>query len=996
MTYQENYLNVRVADRIRTMTADLGWNVRVEVNNAFTTGQGTPDILIRRGDAPPVIIENEYEPARTLETDCLNRLGADVVSDTSGIGGEVSVVFALRSPDSLRQCEHAGEVDDLLQAGEQLEFAVYRGNREDYTRFPDSGFLRGDVRELVDFMRPASIPEDIVNQAADMLAAGTNDAADILIRHSDDSYDFGVKLGATLRQPWPLGDGKADAEARLQTARMCATMLINALAYQQNLSGHLDIDDLPTAARQRGVPIGKELVMDLWDEILDINYWPIFHIASQLLMDVPEDAASAALPGMHKTASRIQTAMRQNDVAGIVFQRLIADRKTLKTYYTRPESAAFLAHLAVPEDLDWSDPDVVKNYRIADYACGTGGLVLAAYQRVRDLHRLAGGHPDELHSHMMENSLTACDIMPASVHLSASLLSSVAPDRTYRGTRMVQYPFGGVRDADGELERDGKGRPVVRIGSLELLGLNESQRQVVMPLDGRRVAGATGEMKPVSIEMTPASQDLVIMNPPFTRPTKHAQIKPGGSVDPRNPAFAAFGTSEEEQMMMKAKERDAGKDTISDGNAGLGSAFAAIADNMVKPGGRIALILPLSSVVGGGTEGGVAYSWQKLRNMLSTNYTDIVVVSVTGTGRADYAFSADTGMGEVVVTARRLPTGAEPASVAHFVNLQALPGDGIGATQLAHAIVESMSNVSEAGTHADVKLGDDRVGVVSLETLEPNRKWTAVRLTDYRVYRRAVRLSAGELDLPLTNATVDIPITRLGTIGKSGVTHRRFAESFDMTTGCQPTDEHPFLWNRNHSTQFTMMLNPDKSGTPRAKRKADGIRYWTHASNLHIAESIGLDSNPCAAAYTPTPTGGGAAWPNMRMDTDDYERATCAWFGSTLGLMCYWVDANRTQGARSRTSVTAIPSIATLDLRRLTPNRLQAAVDIFNDLCHQRLLPASESYRDPVRHEIDRRFLVDVLGLGDDAVQQFAILRNQWCAETTVAGGKQTGIQNNT
>ena len=984
MTYQEDYLNVRIADHIRTMTADLGWNVREEARGAFSSDLGKPDILIRRGDAPPVIIENEYDPARTLEADCLNRLGADVRSDVSGNGGRVSVVFALRSPDALRQCEHAGEVDELLYAGQQLEFAVYRGSQDDYKRFPSSGFLRGDMRDLVDFMRPASIPEDIVNQAADTLAAGTNDAADTLMRHSDDSYDFGVKLGATLRQPWPLGDSRADTDARLQTARMCVTMLINALAYQQNLSNHLDIDDLPTAARQRGDPIGKDLVMDLWDEILEINYWPIFHIASQLMIDVPTGAASAMLPGMYKTASRIQTAMRQNDVAGIVFQRLIADRETLKTYYTRPESAAFLAHLAVPEDLNWADPDVVKDYRIADYACGTGGLVLAAYRRVRDLHRLAAGHPDELHSHMMENSLTACDIMPASVHLSGSLLSSVAPTKTYRGTRNILYPFGGVRGLDGQLERDGKGQPVVHIGSLELLDLKSSKLEAVLPLDERMALGAHGERKKVEVEMMPASQDLVIMNPPFTRTS-------GG----KDNVYSSFGTTTEEQSAMESRERSFRAGTIGDGKAGFASSFAAVADNMVKPGGTIALILPLSAVVGGSHKDGIASSWQKLRTFMSINYANIIVVSITGSGRYDFAFSADTGMGEVIIIARKLGVGETPKGVAHFVSIRSMPTDDIAAVQIAREIRGAVSRCEAPGSNAAVMLGDNRVGVVSMESLDPQSKWTAVRVLEYGVYRRAKQLSCGELQLPQTKRTIGIPMTRLGSLGVVGWHSTHIENSFERSKETTPIDEYPLLWNRNYKKQGSMLVEHDQSGCVRPGEEDAAARLWRRASHLHIAHSIALESNPNAAVYTRRRSLG-SAWLNMRMDFDNYERATCAWFSSTLGMMCYWVDANRIQRARSRTARTAIPNIASLDPRRLAPGRLDAAVAIFDDLCREPMLPANEAYRDPVRHEIDRRFLVDVLGLDDDAVQQFAILRNQWCAEPTVAGGKKTSIGFNT
>ena len=89
------------------------------------------------------------------------------------------------------------------------------------------------------------------------------------------------------------------------------------------------------------------------------------------------------------------------------------------------------------------------------------------------------------------------------------------------------------------------------------------------------------------------------MNPPFTRPTKHAPFGSTDHVEPKNPAFAAFGTTEAEQSEMKRLARQLGKNTISDGNAGLGTTFTAIANNMVHSGGRIALILPTSAMMGG-------------------------------------------------------------------------------------------------------------------------------------------------------------------------------------------------------------------------------------------------------------------------------------------------------------------------------------------------------------------------------------------------------------
>ena len=60
------------------------------------------------------------------------------------------------------------------------------------------------------------------------------------------------------------------------------------------------------------------------------------------------------------TAQKVQSAgvTHAHDLTGRIFQRLIADRKYLATFYTRPESAALLARLAVAklEGVDWLTP----------------------------------------------------------------------------------------------------------------------------------------------------------------------------------------------------------------------------------------------------------------------------------------------------------------------------------------------------------------------------------------------------------------------------------------------------------------------------------------------------------------------------------------------------------------------------------------------------------------------------------------------------------------
>ena len=1022
MPLEEEQLNGRIASLISEMTTGLNWTVREENWSVLRGPRTKPDILITRPDAPPIVLENEYYPANTVYDDCMRCLGREIDPAAAGSTGQVSTVIAIRSPRALRDCATGDEARHLLaDRAVSLEYAVYQAAESEPTRFPQSGYLSGSIRNLVEFIRPAAEPRDAIAAAAQSLEEGTEDAAQlILLAARGEGVDVGPRIGEQLRQPWPSPmpkppqtraerqQSKANQTAREQTAKMCAAIIINALAYQQNLAGYQGIKDLDEVQSATvGGRLTKRAVLAEWNNILQVNYWPIFHIARELLLKIPAPAVLGMLPRMVDTANAIGPAIRQNDVAGTVFQRLIADRETLKTYYTRPESTTLIAHLAIPEGLDWGNPDTVRNYQIADYACGTGGLVLAAYQRIRDLHRNHGGDPDALHAYMMENALTGCDIMPAAVHLTSSLLTSVAPRQTYTGTRNILYPFGGrkrvddqgniIRDSDGNpiTETDDKGRPIVDIGSLELLNVDNATSQAVLPLSAQMAMGANGTRKPVEVPMPSLSQSLVIMNPPFTKPTKHAK-RSTDHVDPTNPAFAAFGTTDREQKAMKTLTDRLGRGTISDGNAGLGTQFTAVANNMVKPNGHIALILPLSSMLGGSYEKQQEWSWQKLRRLLADGYSDIIVMSIARPTAEESAFSADTDLSEVIVIARRLEADETPTRRAHFVNLKERPGDKIAAQEIARAVRHTISSLTTLNTDAPIRVGDAEVGSVSLEEIHRRERWTTVRVVNVSLARRAKLISKGRLSLPQRPQSIAIPMTSLGNIGRIGPLHRDIVERgpFTRTEGAHAGTEWPMLWSRDYATQVAMATAPDSAGIVRTGKEHAAAVLWLRASRLHLNIGFGFNSSATAAAYTAMPSLGGRAWPNLQMDTADLEKAACVWLNGTLGIITYWIESNRTQDARGVTTVTSITGIPMLDVTQIGNGRLQAAVQIYDDLCQQRMLPANESWRDPVRQELDRRILTEVLGLDAAAVEQLDILRNQWCAEPTVTSTKSTGPAN--
>ena len=1006
---EEPQLNGRIASIINKLTRTAGWSAREELMGALRGPKTKPDILITRADGPPITVETEYPPATTLEGDCMKNIGKDLDPGRTDAAGRVSSVIAIKATEELQDSATGDDAQRMLEAGHEIEYAVYQGTVEEHTRFPRSGYIKGTVTDLVDFIRPAAEPKETIDTATNALRQGVQDAATWIL-DSAKGTNIGQEIAIKLRQPWPayphdpptksdeIKQENADQNAREQTAKMTAAILINALVYQQNLAGYTAEVEVDGEKETRTIknlgqirkPTGlhPDDIIAEWENILSVNYWPIFDIAKQLLMTIPPTTATKLLPVMADTANAIQETVRQNDVAGTVFQKLITDRQTLATYYTRPESTTLAAYLAVPEDLDWGNPETLKNYRIADYACGTGGLILAAYQRGRELHRNHGGNPDSLHGYMMENSLTACDVMPAAVHLTSSMLSSVAPRERYTGTRNVLYPFGGTG------EKDNKGRPLVEVGSLDLLDLNTTKRQAVLPLNEQMALGATEERKAIEVDMTPLNQSLVIMNPPFTTPTNHAadHAKPG------NPAFAAFNTTQEEQNAMANKVKKLGKGTISDGNAGLGTQFTAIAHNMVKPNGHIALILPLSAMLGG-SDNPSARSWLKLRSLLLEKYKDIMVVTIAQSKDIDCSFSADTKMAEVMTIARRLGNGEQPGRLVDFVNLDERPENKLAAHQTAKVIKKAISELSRPGSHVGMKLGDEKIGTVRREEVSPTEKWTTVRVSNLDLVRTAQELAQGKLLLPQRTSPVPIPITEIGKIGRVGPIHRDIYGGpkepkrgpFTKKKGANSGTEWPFLWNRDSKSQQKMEVEPDSQGIIKSSKEEEAEEIWQRGSNLHVSNEVRFNSNATCAAFTERVSLGGRSWPNLLMKTPEMEKAACVWLNGTLGLISFWMKSNRTQSGRGSTTVRAIPDIPILDFSKLPSEQIQAAARIYDDLRTKKMLPSNEAYRDPVRHELDRRIITEVLGIDESAVDQLAILRNQWCLEPTVMGMKKTG-----
>lgn len=527
------------------------------------------DNLITAPDRAPVVVEAEYAALGTGESDAAGRLGLPVVGETHPI----EAAIALRYPDSVR---FADNLRDALNAG-RLSYAVLY---QDGSRFPASGWMDGGVADLADLIRLESAPQQAVDTAANALQQGIDRVSAIL----DDLDTRRPQITAVIA-------GLLGMVNVPQTRRMAVAIIANAMVFHERIAGaHQGIPTLRhTCGPDVATPQGATL--SAWDSILQINYWPIFAIGKDVLERLPMEPAARVLRTLYSTVGEVQQAGVNNahDLTGRVFQRLIADRKYLATFYTLPASAALLARLAVsklsaspsfrlaPESsapgqdtFDWSDAGAIANLRVADFACGTGALLSAVYEQIAARHECAGGDSAALHPAVMEEVLYGCDVMPSAAHIASATLSGAQPTVGYGKSRIYTMPYG--RQPDGS----------VKIGSLEGLA-GDSQLVMINTSDPTRRTGSAGEETAANIMVDIPDNyfDLVIMNPPFTRATNHE----GAHADVTNPAFAAFDASCADQTAMGNRINELGRGSCYHGNAGIASAFAALGHRKLKSGG---------------------------------------------------------------------------------------------------------------------------------------------------------------------------------------------------------------------------------------------------------------------------------------------------------------------------------------------------------------------------------------------------------------------------
>ncbi len=801
--------------------------------------------------------------------------------------------------------------------------------------------------------------------------------------HQDlaDDPERAWRLENALKQPFGI-----------EAARTAAVVIITAMAYgaKPTEAPRTTISRLKRGGEKRDNRPGKNPYWTFEPRpkrpIRPRPFNPAGELAAELAGLISPGAQGRALTQAAEAARRICLDLPGNDLAGQVLQKTAANRKTMAVFHTKPAAAELMAHLAVPLDLDWGDPKTLTDFRMADYACGSGQLLVSAYRRERELCVEAGVDPGPAHRTMMENNITAFDLLPASVAAAAANLALMEPGELFAHTRALRLHWGPIpgSGAPGSPRKTG-------LGSLDMLDTVRFRAQTRIPLTHPEVEKNRRKI----IKLEPGRQDLVIMNPPFSRYINHAAMDQNFP----DPAGRNEPTSGAEKAQMK-REMDR-TDSMDGGRAGSGMAFhfTAIAKRMVKRGGTIAILLPQGAMDPRTTLGQPARGWEKFKEQLAEQYRDVMVVSIAQYEEMDAAFSQDTHIAEAMVIAHRTRAGEKTDGTAAYVNLNRAPRDREDAARTARLVRETLARGVPEGHTERIRAqpetaGAETAGTETLGTITRMAILTGIPapmagVLDPEVVKDAVLLERGEIQIGGYWIPARIPMTTIEQLGDRGPTGGEVARVLEKM-GVAEEDAFPMLQGHDCTEQRTLAARSERLLRPRSGMEEKANRMFNEkGSLLHISDTCRYNSQSTAACITTEPAIAGRGWTTVRIPGGDrFEKSVAAWMNGTMGLIGHWCMSNHTQHGLGQADRSQVMKMRILDLKALSPTQLGMMERIYEEMAHTPMLPVNEAWRDPERAELDRRIIEEVLGLGPEVTQAVRAMCDALCREPSVQGRK--------
>ena len=458
------------------------------------------------------------------------------------------------------------------------------------------------------------------------------------------------ELGPTLDRLYGLHNLKQDdAKKQADGCTIAALLMMNAamlhqrIAHGRWLSGVSDLE-----AVKNDVNVVRRVWRE-WSTIRSYDFRPVVEPAIKVIEAVEDQGKLSglerALRHIAAEAERIAETYADMgaDHAGPLFNKVMGNQASDGAFFTRPTAASLAARLTLDAcgDVDWTDPQIWREHKTVDLACGSGTLLAAMLTEMKRRAREQGATEDQLvdlQKLAVEETIKGLDINPVSLQLAASQLTAGNRDIRYRQMGLHLMPYGPSPDNPA----------LVQAGTLELLG-----QKAIVPRDTELDLADDGVSshlvwdQPDDAELEDAvdavsDARIVIMNPPFTNRANMGQKFPK-----QTQRALRSRTDGLEAMLVRS---DAALSRFVDKNA-LEPLFTALAERSLSGGsGTLTMINPTVALC--------APSALNKRRLLANRYHVHSIVTCHQPGQIN--MSQNTSINESIVVLNRqrssLPT----------------------------------------------------------------------------------------------------------------------------------------------------------------------------------------------------------------------------------------------------------------------------------------------------------------------------------------------------
>ena len=769
--------------------------------------------------------------------------------------------------------------------------------------------------------------------------------ADIAARELSDGLDRAVQLLNTpvrrdlakaLDLPATKPGGKENTDGFFVAAKRGMLVVATAMLFHHRVQHHLPQETPegftgpwppanPTVCAE--APSVIAAFREAWQGILAVDYRPVFETGRAALAALSADPDTAqAVRGLAEVVAKISERVvgLRHDLLGRVFHHVLDTAKYDGSFYTSTAAAVLLASLALRrDDADWSDPNAIANLRICDPACGTGTLLMAAAERLRDLRNAAGpldpADEEALGLLLVEDVLHGYDINLSATHMAASTIGMLSPNTQFHRIN-VHRTLLGVFEG------------VPYLGSLEWL--DGRARLAAWPSATQQVETQEGATEP------PPPMDLVIMNPPFTRDSlRHNQFEPDEELALKEHEKRILGDDLDIPWYHRVGLADLKRRAARLHSSG--GPFALLADKLIKTeSGTLALVLPAVVPTAPGNAA--------LRKYLAQRFHIDTIVSSHDPERI--YFSENTSIGEVLLVCRRW-NGEGDKPPTRVVNLARNPATPVVA-------LDTANRIENAGKPGNPIPHDFTVQAVDAERIA-NGDWTAVNFLSPFLTESYRKLTESGV-----YAVGVVPLSDFAEVGPEG---RRIRDTY--TTSPMPTPSgRRALWHHKTDVTQSMLAQtdvyiepkkaPKKEDTPtkpaKGKKKKLPLSevYWAQRSDMLLPHRLWLPLARVAAVTLPEQAVG-SIWTPCRPQDPALTKALCLYLNSTPGLLTLLGMRDNRKPSYPSFSLDTLRSLPIPNLAALGEAERDLLNSWYDWLKGETLQPFPQMHLDPVRKQID-------------------------------------------